>query len=83
MRNNNVSYDASLDKKMEERNQVDIIRDDSDKIKVGDIELGKIRKYKYKVYNNNNAVYKTVKIHCSFKGEVVFQKFVCFFVIFI
>ena len=50
MRNNNVSYDASLDEKMEERNQVDIIRDDSDKIKVGDIELGKIRKYKYKVY---------------------------------
>lgn len=49
----NMVYDASLDAEMEERSKVDLVRDDSESIKVGDKLIGKIKSYKYKVLVRN------------------------------
>lgn len=46
---NNVVYDASLDAQMEERNEIEQIRDDSQSIKVGNSLVGKIKEYKFRI----------------------------------
>ena len=46
---NNQVYDASLDAEMEKRNEIEVIRDNSESILVGDKMIGKITSYKFKI----------------------------------
>lgn len=46
---NNVVYDASLDAQMEQRNEVEHVRDDSQTVKVGNSLVGKIKEYKFRI----------------------------------
>ena len=54
---NNVTYDASLDAQMEERNEVEQIRDSSESIKVGNSLVGKIKEYKFKILDHSLKFY--------------------------
>lgn len=45
----NKVYDASTDAKMEERATVDVLRDDSQQIQIGDLKVGKITGYNFHI----------------------------------
>lgn len=45
----NVVYDASFDAQMEQRNEVEHIRDDSQSVKVGNSLVGKIKEYRFRI----------------------------------
>lgn len=51
----NTVYDASLEAEMEERNKVEIIRDNSQSIQIGDKLLGKINSYKFTILIRDKA----------------------------
>lgn len=46
---NNITYDASQDVKMEERNSTETVREVSSELSKGDIKVGKIKSYKFNI----------------------------------